>query len=287
MTAGASEHDHRFIEGSPRLHYTLSGTAEQPTVVLLHGSTQHSPAWDGVLPSLDGFRVVALDLRGHGGSERNGAYQPDDYVSDVERLVSVLDVPSIAIVGHSMGSLVAMRYLGQRPGAAWAAAFVDIDACPPPHQAETLHTAGARPGLSFDTVEEARARVERQSPDGSGELLEWMLRLRFTERDGRFIESYDRATLAQFAPWDNRELLRTIDAPALVMRGGESTVHGAQAAAEMVEALPNARFHEVPGASHMLHVEQPEQVGTVLASFLHSASVAASGRANGDAGAGA
>jgi pimeloyl-ACP methyl ester carboxylesterase len=241
--------------------------------------------WDGVVSSLDGFRVAALDLRGHGKSERNGAYQPDDYASDVERLLTALDAPSVAIIGHSMGSLVAMRYLGQRPGSAWAAGFIDIDARPPDHQAVTLHTGGARPGLAFDTLDEARARVERLRPGADDDLLERMLRASFIEQDGRFIECYDRATLAQFAPWDNRELLRAIDVPALVMRAGESTVHGAEAAIEMVEILPDGRFHEVPGASHMLHVERPDEVGAVLAGFLNSANGSVDGPGGAERGA--
>ncbi|MEE8338129.1 MAG: alpha/beta hydrolase [Dehalococcoidia bacterium] len=283
MTAGTAELEHRYIEGSPRLHYTLSGAPEERTVVMLHGSTQHSPVWDGVVPLLSGFRVAALDLRGHGRSERNGAYQPDDYVSDVERLVEALDAPSTAIVGHSMGSLVAMRYAGQRPGSVWAAAFVDIDARPPDSQVETLNTAGARPGRAFDSAE-ARARIERLRPGASDELIERMMSASFIEQDGRFLECYDRATLAQFAHWDNRELLKAIDVPALVMRGSDSTVSGAQATEEMVAALPDGRFHELSGASHMLHVERPDEVGAVLAGFLRGA---ADGAGSGSAGAGA
>lgn len=278
MTAGTAELDHRYIDGSPRLHYALSGAHEGRTVVLLHGSTQHARVWEGVLPSLSGFRVAALDLRGHGRSERNGAYQPDDYVSDIERLVEALAASSIAIVGHSMGSLVAMRYAGQRAGAIWAAAFIDIDAHPPDRQADSLNAAGARPGRSFEPAE-ARARIERLRPGSPDELIERMMRASFVEQDGRFVECYDRATLAQFARWDNRELLTAIEAPALVMRGGESTVHDARAAEEMVAALPDGRFHELAGASHMLHVEQPDEVGTVLADFLRDAA--------GSAGAGA
>ena len=45
-----------------------------------------------------------------------------------------------------------------------------------------------------------------------------------------FRECYDRGTLAQFHVWDNRELLPGIECPSLVLRGAQSTVHGAEAA---------------------------------------------------------
>ena len=185
--------------------------------------------------------------------------------------MDTLGASSIALVGHSMGSLVAMRYAARHPGAVWAAAFIDIDARPPDLQGNSLRTAGRRPGRAFDTAAQARARIERLVPGAHDDLIERMMRSSFIEHEGRFRECYDRRTLAQFARWDNRELLSAIDVPALVLRGGDSAIHGAQAAAEMVAALPDGRFHEFPGGSHMLHIEQPTAVRTVLADFLRNA----------------
>lgn len=257
-----------FIEGAPRLHYSLSGANGLPTLVLLHGSTQHARAWDDLTPMLPDYRVAALDLRGHGESEWNGTYSPDDYLDDVDRLIDVLDVRSVVLAGHSMGSLIAMRYTAARPDRVSAAIFVDIDARPPDSQGENLHRAGARDGLSFDSVDEARARVTRLRPDAQDDAVERIMAANFLPRGDGYIEGYDRQTLAQFAPWDNRELLAGIECPTLVLRGGESTVHGRDAADEIMRILPNAQFHEFPELSHMLHLEAPAQVASVMRDFL-------------------
>lgn len=108
-------------------------------------------------------------------------------------------------------------------------------------------------------------------PGADDDLVERMKRSSFIEHEGRFREYYDPRTLAQFARWGNRDLLSAINAPTLVLRGGDSAIHGAQAAAEMVTALPDGRCYELPGGSHMLHIEQPTAVGTVLAGFLRNA----------------
>lgn len=272
MAETNSQLQHHCLDGSPRLHYTLTGAAQERTVVLLHGSTQHAGAWDDVAALLTGYRIAALDLRGHGESDWNGAYAPAGYLSDLTRMVDALDAPRVALIGHSMGSLVSMQYASQRPERLWAVGFVDIDARPPDSQAENLHTAGARSGRTYATLEEARERMKRLRPDAEGPVLERMRRASLIEGDdGAFRECYDRGTLAQFHQWDNRELLPGIECPSLVLRGSESTVHGAAAAAEMTEALPDSTFHEVASASHLLHVERPNEVAKVLQAFLDDA----------------
>ncbi len=288
MAETRAQLQHHYLDGSPRLHYTLTGASQERTVVLLHGSTQHAGAWDDVAALLTGYRLASLDLRGHGGSEWNGAYSPAGYLSDVARMVDALDRPRVALIGHSMGSLVAMQYASQRLERLWAAGFVDIDARPPDSQAEHLHTAGAREGRTYATVEEAEQRMRRLRPDADGPVIERMRRASLIEGDdGAFRECYDRGTIAQFHQWDNRELLPGITCPSLVLRGAESAVHGAEAAAAMTAALPDATFHEIEHASHLLHVERPEAVAEVLQRFLDDAWDATSNDAPNDTGRGA
>jgi pimeloyl-ACP methyl ester carboxylesterase len=274
MTETNSQLQHHYLDGSPRLHYALTGASDQRTVVLVHGSTQHAGAWDEVAARLTGYHLAALDLRGHGRSDWDGAYSPPDYLSDVTRMVDALDVPRVALIGHSMGSLVSMQYqyASQRPETLWPAGFVDIDAHPPPSQKANLNTAGARTGRTYATLDEARERMKRLRPDADGPVLERMRHAALIEGDdGAFRECYDRETLAQFHAWDNRELLPGIECPSLVLRGAQSTVHGAEAAAEMAEALPNSTFHEIADATHLLHVERPDEVAAVLQRFLDDA----------------
>ena len=270
--AQPSRMQHHSFEGAPRLHYSLSGANSLPPLVLFHGSTQHAKARDDVAPMLSDYHVAALDLRGHGESEWNGAYSPGDYLDDVDRLINALDVPSVALAGHSMGSVIAMRYTAARPDRVSAMIFVDIDARPPDSQVENMHRDGARDGLRFDFADEARARIKRLRSDLADRTLQRLMAANFLPRGEGYIEDYDRQTLAQFAPWDNRKLLAAIECPTLVLRGDESTVHSRGAADEIMRTLPNARFHEFPEFTHMLHLEEPAQVAAVIRDFLRETS---------------
>lgn len=276
MAADPSPAIHGQIEGRPRLHYLAWRADDGPPVLLLHGSTQHAHVWDRVAERLDGYSAMALDLRGHGQSEWSGGYDPEDYLRDVDRAVDRLaggaEGGRVALVGHSMGSLIAMRYAAERPQRVWAAVFIDIDARVPEHQVETLHAAGARPGQAYETREEARERVAKRNPGAPDTVIERLLSAGFLQSDdGRCVEGYDRRTLAEFARWDNRELLPRITCPALVVRGRATIMHGEEAAREMVDALPDARLHELPDADHMLHVSHAEELASLLAAFLDDA----------------
>src|SRR5712691_12142102 len=80
------------------------GTRGRPAVLLLHSLAAHSHWWDGVAPLLEGsFHIVAVDFRGHGGSEHMTppAYHFDDYVADVIAALDVLGWPKPLVVGHS------------------------------------------------------------------------------------------------------------------------------------------------------------------------------------------
>lgn len=109
------------------LFHTEVGSGKN--VMLLHGWTCDSHDWSWQLPVLEGkYRVVAVDLRGHGRSEvmPSGAYRPADYVADIESLISTkYPGQEFIIVGHSMGAQIAARLAAQRPDLVSAVVSID------------------------------------------------------------------------------------------------------------------------------------------------------------------
>lgn len=82
-------------------------------IVLLHGITESRRAWDPVLDGLAAHaRVVGIDLRGHGASERRPPYDAVTMAGDVRAVVDALDLETPLVVGHSMGGVVASAYGG-------------------------------------------------------------------------------------------------------------------------------------------------------------------------------
>jgi pimeloyl-ACP methyl ester carboxylesterase len=102
-------------EGSPAGEEP-PGAVHRPLAVLIHGVTSSSRTWWRVGPALAGrgFRVVGVDLRGHGASPRGGAgLSLAELAADVAETV---EGPVDLLVGHSLGALVALELVGGRPG---------------------------------------------------------------------------------------------------------------------------------------------------------------------------
>ena len=99
---------------------TLRGIdcGEGPTVLLVHGWTEHLGFWAPVARRLvdGGFRVVSVDQRGHGGSDRGDApYRPETLADDLRAWVETLDLRDVVLAGHSMGGLAAMAFATEHP----------------------------------------------------------------------------------------------------------------------------------------------------------------------------
>lgn len=94
-----------------RMHYAEQGSGGGEPIILLHG---YSDAWfsfSGVLPLLARDRIVyALDLRGHGNSDRPDAeYHMRDLAADVLGFMDAQGITRATIIGHSMGGFVAQQ----------------------------------------------------------------------------------------------------------------------------------------------------------------------------------
>jgi pimeloyl-ACP methyl ester carboxylesterase len=115
-----------------RLNYEIHGPAEGAPVVLLHGFTSDLRMWQPVVRWLEGaYRLVVPDLRGHGLSDSPSnlnAYDPAEYVADLDALLDALEIELCALVGTSFGGMIAMQYAIEHP--ARLAALVLSDTSP-------------------------------------------------------------------------------------------------------------------------------------------------------------
>ncbi len=100
-----------------RLNYVAGGPRDGAAVILLHGLTDSSFSFSRVLPLMPPeLRVIALDQRGHGDSDRPaGGYTMDDFAGDVIGVMNALGLAQATVVGHSMGSFVARRVAERAP----------------------------------------------------------------------------------------------------------------------------------------------------------------------------
>src|ERR1700743_3501709 len=118
-----------------RLTYDDAGSGE--CVVLIHGHPFDRTLWEPQLPALRGsFRVLAPDLRGFGGRPGTpGQVLMREDAADIGELLAALGIARAAVVGLSMGGLVAMELAAAAPGRYWALGLVATTAEPPSPQA--------------------------------------------------------------------------------------------------------------------------------------------------------
>lgn len=117
----------KILNGSIELNVTENGLPSAPPILLLHGITSHSGTWDWLVPDLaEHFRVLSLDFRGHGKSDRAAEqYLSSGYISDaVTVLEQVAGQPAI-VMGHSLGGATTAALAQRHPELLKAAIMED------------------------------------------------------------------------------------------------------------------------------------------------------------------
>jgi len=121
---------HGFAEANGvRLHYVIGGPANGDLIVLLHGWPQTWYTWRNVMPALAGagYRVVAVDYRGAGESEKpQGGYDKATMAADIRALVRELGGSHVNLVGRDIGVMVAYAYAAQWPDEVVKLAMLDV-----------------------------------------------------------------------------------------------------------------------------------------------------------------
>lgn len=126
----------------------VSGDRGAPALVLLHGLGEGASSWDAIEPRFsERFRVVAVDLRGHGASDRPGEYSFPLMRDDVIGVLDALGLVDVVLVGHSMGGTVAYLVASARQDL--VARLVVEDAPPPFPRAKRVPERPAGP-FDFD-----------------------------------------------------------------------------------------------------------------------------------------
>ena len=155
---------HIFVSQRLRLHYVDWGNRDAPLLILQHGGRDHSRSFDWVARELrHDWHVVAPDLRGHGDSEwsKDGTYTFAAYLYDFAQLIHQLDKPPAAIVSHSLGAAITLRYAGLFPEHVRKLVAIEGAGAMPPIFAERA----ARPFVERwrDWIDERRLVSGRQS----------------------------------------------------------------------------------------------------------------------------
>ncbi|MBI2964517.1 MAG: alpha/beta hydrolase [Deltaproteobacteria bacterium] len=263
--------DRFFTHRGIRLHVVDHGGGGPP-VVLLHGGSAHARWWDFVVPHLGAVHAYALDLRGHGDSGwvKDGAYRIADYASDVACLVERLRLERPALVGHSLGAFVALRYAVDHPQAPSALVMVDGRASFGASGSRYLRLLGMLSPAGYDTLEEAVQAFCTLPKEtvAAPEVIAHVARHGFRQHAGRWTAKFDRATLGAHEPFDLRDRLGSLGFPVLFVRGEHSTVIRRARLDELAAACRRGSVVELCGCHHHLPIDRPDRLGGEIRAFL-------------------
>lgn len=234
------------------------------TMLLLHAAMGSSRRWFRWVPRLARrFRVVRMDLRGHGDSQKPRPEEPfslDQLVGDAARLIEILRCGSAHVVGNSAGGYVAQQLAIRQPD-----------------KVKTLALYAATPGLKHSAAATWIPRIreiglnrflaetihERFDAKADPQLVRW-----FIEQAG----SNDAAFIARFVlhmcTHDFMEELRAIRCPTLIVAAGKEPIGDGSAYRKMHERIAGSTLVQYDVASHNIGDQYADRCTDDLLRFL-------------------
>lgn len=253
---------------TPALQYRLDGPDDAPVLILgpSLGTTWHM--WDRQVPELaKQWRIFRFDLPGHGGAPAYPAGAVGDLTARLLATLDRLGIHRFGYAGCALGGAVGLELALRHP-----------------ERIASLALIAASP--RFGTPDEFRQRgvivrtngldpIARTSPDrwftggfaaAQPAITDWAVQMVRTTDPGCYI-----AACEALAAFDIRADLAHVGVPTLVLVGSDDQVTGPAEARTLVAGIPDARLAVVPGASHLVPVEQPAAVTDLLVRHFSTA----------------
>lgn len=267
------------------IYYKDWGPKEAQPIVFHHGWPLSADDWDNQMLFFlaEGYRVIAIDRRGHGRSDQvSEGHDMDHYAADASAVVESLDLHNAVHVGHSTGGGQVARYVaryGQPQGRVAKAVLVSSV---PPLMVKTETNPGGTPVEVFDGFRKALAANRAQfyldvasgpfygfNRDGAevsqGTIQNWWRQ----GMTGSAKAHYEG--IKAFSETDQTEDLKTITVPVLVMQGDDDQVVPYKNAALLQDKLlANSVLKIYPGFPHGMHTTHADTINADILAFIRS-----------------
>ncbi|CAM6829464.1 MULTISPECIES: alpha/beta fold hydrolase [Enterobacter] len=267
------------------IFYKDWGPKEAQPIVFHHGWPLSADDWDNQMLFFlaEGYRVIAIDRRGHGRSDQvSDGHDMDHYAADASAVVESLDLHNAVHVGHSTGGGQVARYVakyGQPQGRVAKAVLVSAV---PPLMVKTDNNPGGTPIEVFDGFRSALAANRAQfyldvasgpfygfNRDGAevsqGTIQNWWRQ----GMTGSAKAHYEG--IKAFSETDQTEDLKAITVPVLVLQGDDDQVVPYKNAALLQDQLlANSVLKIYPGFPHGMHTTHADTINADILAFIRS-----------------
>jgi pimeloyl-[acyl-carrier protein] methyl ester esterase len=241
-----------------------------PDLVLIHGWGLHAGVWDGFVPLLEPyFRILRVDLPGHGSSAWSGETTLDDMTAAVLAVAPA----NAAWLGWSLGGLVAMRAALQAPARVGALLLLASTPC-------FVRRRGWQSALLPELLDTFAAELQQDYLRTLNRFL--ALQVRGSENSGAVLRLLRNQLLAKGEPapaalqagldilrnTDLREEIGAVVCPVLVVAGERDTLVPGAAASATASLIPDASIEIVAAAGHAPFIARPHAVAGLVHAFL-------------------
>lgn len=250
-----------------QIQYQEQGTGSP--LILVHGLNGDLTGWGLVMPEFARhFRTIAMDVRGHGGSEKpDRPYAIKEFSEDLKEFLSTLQIPRAHVLGLSMGGAIAQQFALDNPGAVRSLvlvstfSYVDEAARGAFQHLRRSLNAGGYPGFFDEVVKLAfTPRFIAANPIAIAELKEKRIRTNSPAAIGR-------ATDACLA-FNLRDAISEIRHPTLVLSGREDVFTPLHLAEEIHRRIRQSEWKVIEEVGHNLYIEKAPEMARIVLDFL-------------------
>ena len=253
-----------------RLYYDLAGPENGPVVCITHSLSSDGGSWAEQMPALlqAGFRVLRLDMRGHGGSDPvAGDYTMQALAGDVATVLDALAIPRVHYIGLSIGGMIGQAFATEHGAKLISAMWCDTLPASP-------SGAAAMWAERMNTVR----RANSLEPLADGTMERWFTDAFKPRKPGRWKQIRD--TVAATTPagflgcsaaimnFDFTAKLPSLRIPVLVVCGADDPGTPASDNRRLAGLVPGGRYEEIAGMRHFPNVEAPDAFNRIMLGWL-------------------
>lgn len=257
------------------------GKPDGPACVLLHGLDNNAHIWDSVVETLEqSFLVYAIDIRGHGDSDWSDPlqYTKDNLVQDIESVRQHFKLDTFHLIGHSLGALLAVHYMKEHSSYISKLVLVDVGVGINPEVLNKMRDNHKQQIESFPSTDLFHEHLQQIYMLADTEALHSFSRHSYTYKNGRYLNKTDPKFKDKFFSDVNGsnllrddniwQILPTINAPTLLIRGEHSSVLSEMMAKKILELIKTANLATINKAGHAVMLDNPKRLTAIVDKFL-------------------